>query len=120
MAQALEATIGTAAFGFAVRAVGGAFDPELFGTWAVVLAAPAVGVMSFLRSTRRDAMLSTLMLWGGVGALLFWTLMVASGRLAIASRAEALYAFMILAFPIGCIVVALRDRRRAHASAPTR
>lgn len=100
--QALWSTALMAAFGLAVRFIWGAHDPEM-RQWTFVAIAPLVGVTAYLQATGRLRLLARGLVGLGVAALLFWTLVLASGRIPITGRSDYVYIAIVFAFPVAAI-----------------
>lgn len=111
--QAVWSTGMMAIFGVLYRVIGGAFDPEM-RSWALVAAAPLVGLLVYLQRAGRDSAVAVLLLALGIGGLLFWTFVLATGALPITGQGDLVYIAIILAFPIGCIWVGWRQWRKAQ------
>ena len=104
-----------ALIGLAVRYIGGALDPD-FHTWAYVLLAPLLGVITFLQASGRTSILAALLFGLGVGGLVFWIAVLTSGRLPITGRMDYVYVAFILAIPLVCVALAVRLWRRPRAA----
>ena len=119
--QALWSTVLMAAFGLAVRFVWGAYDPEM-RKWTFVAIAPLMGVTTYLQSTGRVRLLAAGLMALGLGGLLFWTLVLTSGRFPITGRADYVYVTLVFAFPaaaLGLGLWQLRKSDRSKASPPS-
>ncbi len=115
---ALRTTAFMIAVGVAYRYVGAAIDPGL-QTWGIVAAAPLVGLTTYLQVSGKNSLLAALFFCLGIGALVFWTLGVTSGRMPIASRSDAFYATLVFAFPVVAIGLAVWTWRKRRIESPT-
>ena len=109
--RALAATATFAAFGLAVRFIGGTFDPDL-RSWSLVVIAPLFGMAAYVRATGRDPYPPKLMIGFGVGTLLMYTAVFAFGGLPSTLSEWAMWAF-VLSFPVLILVLGIRKLRRA-------
>jgi hypothetical protein len=98
--------------GLAYRIISGAFDPE-GRSWAVVMAAPLAGLFIYLHLSRRESLLAALLIGVGLGALVFWSLILAWGGLPITGGADYLVIAFILSFPVACVWLGWRQWRAA-------
>ncbi|MBW7933804.1 MAG: hypothetical protein H3C62_09385 [Gemmatimonadaceae bacterium] len=103
-----------ALFGLAYRFIMGALDPEM-RSWALVEVAPLIGLFVYLQLTRRLEMVAVLLMSLGLGALVFWTFILATGAMPITSRADYFYIAVIFAFPAVCVWFGWQQWRKAKA-----
>ncbi|MDP1860089.1 MAG: hypothetical protein Q8K82_15545 [Gemmatimonadaceae bacterium] len=115
--QAVWSTGVMAFVGLLYRFIGGAFDPEM-RSWAVVAAAPLVGLLVYLQRTRRDSMVAALLLALGLGGLLFWTVVLATGAVPITGQGDFFFIALIFAFPLGCTWLGWRQWRKVRSATP--
>lgn len=111
--------MGMAIFGILYRFIGGAIDPES-RSWSLVIVAPFGGLLAYLQLTARHAMLAVLFFALGVGATIFWTIVVASGDFPLAGPGDVLAMMVIFAFPLGCCVIGWLQWRKSRKATPPR
>ncbi len=105
-------------FAVMVGFIWGRIDPEVSGI-SVLIAALAVGIVSYLYASGRRSTLATFCICIGIAGLAFWGSMVASGSLPVA-RGDVPWVTMIFAFPLATLGLGFYMRRRVRRGAEVR
>jgi uncharacterized membrane protein len=113
IAQAVRSTVIMTVFGFAVRYIGGALDPD-FRTWSYVFLAPIMGGLSYLFASGRASIVAAVLFGLGVGGLVFWSALLWTDRFPITGRMDWVFIAFILSIPVLCLGMAIRIWRRVR------
>lgn len=118
LGQAIWSMLGLCVFAVLLRFTWGFVDPEMRG-WSVLLAAPVLGVLTYLHAIGRHSAVATFLIAIGAAGLAFWTGIVASGRMPVA-RADVPWVALIFAFPLVSLGIGLYKRQQLQRQAAAR
>jgi hypothetical protein len=97
--------------GLAVRFLWGAQDPAM-RTWGLVAAAPLMGAFAYFQAAARPRHVALGMMTLGLGAMVFWIVMLVIGGMPATGPIDFLFIAFILALPVAAIILGWLQLRR--------